>query len=182
MDGCICSLISFFLDEAEKADRIAIIDHGRLVTIDTPERLKKTIGQDIVSVKTDDDWDAIFGPNEVGVAVNLKIEDSVGVARQMRLVKEELTINTVLHHEVLNSGGSKFGYLVFQQFLENSREELTTVFAEFKQVQHLVVVESPDHHHVQLRPLQARVPQRLNTRQHVRVARATGYALIAIGS
>jgi len=43
------------MDEAEEADRIAIIDHGRLVAVDTPERLKKIVGRDIVSVKTDDD-------------------------------------------------------------------------------------------------------------------------------
>jgi ABC-2 type transport system ATP-binding protein len=42
------------MDEAEKADRIAIIDHGKLVAQDTPEGLKKLIGKDIISVKTDD--------------------------------------------------------------------------------------------------------------------------------
>ena len=54
-EGTTIFLTTHYMDEAEKADRIAIIDHGRLVTIDTPERLKKIVGQDIVSVKTDDD-------------------------------------------------------------------------------------------------------------------------------
>jgi ABC-2 type transport system ATP-binding protein len=40
------------MDEAEKADRLAIIDHGKLVAIDTPEGLKKLVSQDIISVKT----------------------------------------------------------------------------------------------------------------------------------
>jgi ABC-2 type transport system ATP-binding protein len=43
------------MDEAENADRIAIIDHGKLVVMDTPERLKKIVGKDIISVKTGDD-------------------------------------------------------------------------------------------------------------------------------
>jgi len=42
------------MDEAEKADRIAIIDYGKLVAIDTPEGLKKLVGKDVISVKTDD--------------------------------------------------------------------------------------------------------------------------------
>ena len=48
-------LTTHYMDEADKADRIAIIDHGKLVAIDTPERLKNTVGRDIISVKTDDD-------------------------------------------------------------------------------------------------------------------------------
>ena len=47
-------LTTHYMDEAEKADRIAIIDHGKLIAIDTPEGLKKLVGKDIISVKTDD--------------------------------------------------------------------------------------------------------------------------------
>jgi ABC-2 type transport system ATP-binding protein len=42
------------MDEAAKADRIAIIDYGKIVALDTPERLKQVVGKDIISVKTDD--------------------------------------------------------------------------------------------------------------------------------
>jgi ABC-2 type transport system ATP-binding protein len=42
------------MDEADKADRIAIIDYGKLIAMDTPENLKKVVGKDIVTVKTDD--------------------------------------------------------------------------------------------------------------------------------
>ncbi len=58
-EGTTVFLTTHYMDEAEKADRIAVIDHGRLVTIDTPERLKEIVGQDIVSVKTDDDDKAV---------------------------------------------------------------------------------------------------------------------------
>jgi ABC-2 type transport system ATP-binding protein len=53
-EGITIFLTTHYMDEAEKADRIAIIDHGRLVTIDTPEKLKKIVGRDIVSLKSDD--------------------------------------------------------------------------------------------------------------------------------
>jgi len=41
------------MDEAERmADRVAIIDHGRLLTVDTPEVLKRTVGEgDVLEVE-----------------------------------------------------------------------------------------------------------------------------------
>jgi ABC-2 type transport system ATP-binding protein len=54
-EGTTVFLTTHYMDEANKADRIAIIDYGKLVAMDTPERLKKIVGKDIISVKTDDD-------------------------------------------------------------------------------------------------------------------------------
>jgi ABC-2 type transport system ATP-binding protein len=54
-EGTTIFLTTHYMDEAENADRIAIIDHGKLVVMDTPERLKKIVGKDIISVKTGDD-------------------------------------------------------------------------------------------------------------------------------
>jgi len=53
-EGTAIFLTTHYMDEAEKADRIAIIDHGKLVATDTPENLKKIVGQDVVWVRTDD--------------------------------------------------------------------------------------------------------------------------------
>ncbi|OGO22293.1 MAG: ABC transporter ATP-binding protein [Chloroflexi bacterium RBG_16_50_9] len=53
-EGTTIFLTTHYMDEAEKADRIAIIDHGRLVAMDTPEYLKNMVGKDIISVKTVD--------------------------------------------------------------------------------------------------------------------------------
>jgi ABC-2 type transport system ATP-binding protein len=58
-EGTTVFLTTHYMDEAEKADRIAVIDHGKLVAMDTPERLKKIVGKDIISVKTDDDKRAV---------------------------------------------------------------------------------------------------------------------------
>lgn len=53
--GLTVFLTTHYLDEAEYADRIAIIDHGGIVAIDTPAALKATVGQDIVELATADD-------------------------------------------------------------------------------------------------------------------------------
>ena len=53
-EGTTVFLTTHYMDEAENADRIAIIDYGKLVAMDSPERLKRIVSQDIISVKTAD--------------------------------------------------------------------------------------------------------------------------------
>ncbi|MFQ5825844.1 MAG: ATP-binding cassette domain-containing protein [Dehalococcoidia bacterium] len=48
-------LTTHYMDEAENADRIAVIDRGRIVALDTPEALKRRVGGDIISLRTADD-------------------------------------------------------------------------------------------------------------------------------
>src|ERR1700747_1205299 len=52
-------LTTHYMDEAENCDRIAIIDHGVIVAIDTPEMLKASVGKDRVQISTADDPAAI---------------------------------------------------------------------------------------------------------------------------
>ncbi|MDY6907313.1 MAG: ATP-binding cassette domain-containing protein [Chloroflexota bacterium] len=47
-------LTTHYMDEAEIADRIAIIDYGKIIALDTPEHLKRMVGGDIVTLKPDD--------------------------------------------------------------------------------------------------------------------------------
>ncbi len=51
-------LTTHYLDEAENCNRIAIIDHGEIIALDTPEGLKHQIGGDIMTVSTSDDEEA----------------------------------------------------------------------------------------------------------------------------
>ncbi|MFG1706696.1 ATP-binding cassette domain-containing protein [Nonomuraea sp. M3C6] len=52
-------MTTHYMDEAEYCDRIAIIDHGQVVVIDSPEALKASVGKDRVQIQTDDDQKAI---------------------------------------------------------------------------------------------------------------------------
>ncbi len=52
-------LTTHYMDEAENCDRIAIMDGGQIVRIDTPEALKASVGQDRVEIHTDNDEEAI---------------------------------------------------------------------------------------------------------------------------
>jgi ABC-2 type transport system ATP-binding protein len=53
-----------YMDEAENCDRIAIIDQGRIVALDTPERLKAGVGKDRVQISTADDPAAVAALKE----------------------------------------------------------------------------------------------------------------------
>jgi len=57
-------LTTHYMDEAEHCDRIAIIDHGKIVVLDTPEVLKASVGKDRVQIQTPDDEAAIAALRE----------------------------------------------------------------------------------------------------------------------
>lgn len=44
-------LTTHYMDEAENCDRISIIDHGHIIALDTPDRLKDAMGGDVVTLK-----------------------------------------------------------------------------------------------------------------------------------
>jgi ABC-2 type transport system ATP-binding protein len=52
-------LTTHYMDEAEYCDRIAIMDQGEIIALDTPEALKASVGKDRVTIRTDDDQAAI---------------------------------------------------------------------------------------------------------------------------
>ena len=45
-------LTTHLMDEAEKCDRLAILDEGNIVAIDTPDALKAQIGGDVIAIRT----------------------------------------------------------------------------------------------------------------------------------
>jgi ABC-2 type transport system ATP-binding protein len=46
-------LTTHYMDEADRlSDRIAIMDHGKIVVLDTPAKLKETLEGDVISVKS----------------------------------------------------------------------------------------------------------------------------------
>jgi ABC-2 type transport system ATP-binding protein len=52
--GVTIALTTHLLEEAEKADRLAILDRGRLVALDTPANLRASVGGDCITIQTDD--------------------------------------------------------------------------------------------------------------------------------
>ncbi|GAA4938007.1 ABC-2 type transport system ATP-binding protein [Actinomycetospora succinea] len=75
-----------YMDEAEHCDRIAIMNEGRIVALDTPDALKAQVGADRVSITTDDDEAALRAlRTELGLegavregAVTIAVPDGAG--------------------------------------------------------------------------------------------------------
>jgi ABC-2 type transport system ATP-binding protein len=53
-DGVTVVLTTHLLEEADKADRLAILNAGSLVALDTPERLRASVGGDSLTIASDD--------------------------------------------------------------------------------------------------------------------------------
>jgi ABC-2 type transport system ATP-binding protein len=50
--GVTIFMTTHYMEEAEFCDRIAVIDHGRIVALGTPEELKRQVGGDVITVTT----------------------------------------------------------------------------------------------------------------------------------
>ncbi|MFB4310359.1 ATP-binding cassette domain-containing protein [Actinomadura sp. GTD37] len=57
-------MTTHYMDEAEFCERIAIMDSGRIVALDTPEALKAGVGKDRIRIQTADDLAAIAAIGE----------------------------------------------------------------------------------------------------------------------
>jgi ABC-2 type transport system ATP-binding protein len=53
-EGVTIFLTTHYMDEAEACDRIAIIDHGEIIALDTPSGLKGRLGGDVITVSAAD--------------------------------------------------------------------------------------------------------------------------------
>ena len=76
-EGVTIFLTTHYMDEAEYADRIAIIDHGSIVALDTPDNLKKMVGSDTVELSTSDNKLAGSNLEQLGFTVRVAEENVV---------------------------------------------------------------------------------------------------------
>jgi len=57
--GVTIFMTTHYMDEAEVCQRIAIIDQGKIIAQGSPEELKKTIGGDVIYLKTKNNHDSV---------------------------------------------------------------------------------------------------------------------------
>ena len=96
--GVTIVLTSHLLEEAEKADRIAILDQGRLVALDTPDALKDRIGGDTITIRTRQPQALLeklhnelnLSATEVSEFVRLETEDGPGTIRTIMQSSSDL--------------------------------------------------------------------------------------------
>jgi ABC-2 type transport system ATP-binding protein len=78
-------MTTHYMNEAEYCDRIAVIDRGKIVALDTPENLKKGIGGDIIRMKSAEkeklkdeikEKYSLIAKNGEGDTVQIKVENA----------------------------------------------------------------------------------------------------------
>jgi ABC-2 type transport system ATP-binding protein len=105
-DGGITVFVTtHYMDEAEHCDRIAIMNEGRIVALDTPDALKAQVGADRVTITTDDDEAALRAlRTEFGLegavregAVSIAVADGAGFVPRLfdRLGHHRVAIRSV---------------------------------------------------------------------------------------
>jgi ABC-2 type transport system ATP-binding protein len=78
--GVTMFMTTHYMGEAEHCDRIAIIDHGRIVALDTPQALKAMVGGDVITLRTSDNARAATLLSEnAGVAARVTDEGTLVV-------------------------------------------------------------------------------------------------------
>jgi ABC-2 type transport system ATP-binding protein len=68
-------MTTHYMEEAEHCGRIAIIDHGKIIALDTPARLKDMVHGDIVRIVTVDNGQAV---REIETAFHMTVREENG--------------------------------------------------------------------------------------------------------
>jgi ABC-2 type transport system ATP-binding protein len=81
-DGVTVLVTTHLMEEAERCDRLGILDRGRLVALGTPDELRASIGGDCLTIETD-------GPDELAgrIAARFGVEPQ-RIGRQLRIERE----------------------------------------------------------------------------------------------
>ena len=68
-------MTTHYMEEAEVCDKIAIIDNGRIIAVDTPDELKKTLGGDVIYIRASDNKKAQY---EIEKKFGLEVSEKDG--------------------------------------------------------------------------------------------------------
>ena len=86
----------------------------------------------VPSDKISSQTDSAFGDDKPGEAVLIKVQKHDDTTVTLNLIKQELTISSVLHSTILDINEESVGYLVYNNFVTASVDELEPVFKHFK--------------------------------------------------
>jgi ABC-2 type transport system ATP-binding protein len=114
-------MTTHYLEEADAlCDRIGIIDKGKIMALDTPHKLKESLGGDVISMKIGGDVDYTSAISSVEGVFSVKKEDG---SYRVKVLNGE-TVTAPLLQEISKSGG-KVTYVTLE------RPNMDQVFLEY---------------------------------------------------
>lgn len=115
-------LTTHYLEEADGlCDRIGIIDHGKIVALDTPATLKRSVGGDVIELKVDSAVDLSDPIKNVEGILDVKKENDT---YRIKALKGEAAIPKVLL-AVTNNGGTVTNVSLHRPSLDQAFLEYT---------------------------------------------------------
>jgi len=100
--------------------------------IERGDKIIEIGGQSVSDIGAEELWGAILSSPQIGEPIRLKTMTSEGAASEIHLTTEWVSVEPILHSSVINEGGKRIGYLVYQEFIDISTQEIDDVFAGFK--------------------------------------------------
>ena len=114
-------MTTHYLEEADNlCDRIGIIDKGKIMALDTPRKLKESLGGDVISLKVGDEKDYTEMIKAVDGVLSVKKEDG---SYRVKVLNGE-TATAPLLQEISKNGG-KVTYVTLE------RPNMDQVFLEY---------------------------------------------------
>lgn len=93
-------------------------------------------GWQIISIDgqtpTPENYSSLIGPSEAGVSKTFVFKSPAGTTHEYTFTKAAISMNTVLMDTVYTFDAKKVGYFVLESFISTTKDELTSVFADFK--------------------------------------------------
>ncbi|MCP3932485.1 MAG: ABC transporter ATP-binding protein [Bacteroidetes bacterium] len=94
------------MDEADRlSDRVAIIDYGKLLKLDTPQKLKKSIGEgDILEIELENSNDKTAEAvihNLNGIVDDLKLKEKTLLIRSKNLIEKVSQITNIIKNQAI---------------------------------------------------------------------------------
>jgi C-terminal processing protease CtpA/Prc len=119
--------------DADGALRIAFVHPGspaEQAGMRRGDELAAVGGLTIAEIEQDDRWDDVYGADEPGVQVEIRVVSTEG-ERELIMTKDWFAMTTVPSVEVLDLDGRPVGYLLFSTFVKTSSAELDAAFEQF---------------------------------------------------
>jgi C-terminal peptidase prc len=95
-------------------------------------KIIKINGKTVTSILADNALSTALGEDKEGVQTHIEVQDLAGQTRAFTVAKIAVNMNTVLYRDVREVNGRKVGYLVFNTFIDKSKEELNEAFTYFQ--------------------------------------------------
>lgn len=73
----------------------------------------------------------LLGESNINVTNTIGFIDNDGFEKTIILKKQEISLNPILHSEIISTGGKKIGYIVFQDFIGTANPKIDSVFSVF---------------------------------------------------